>query len=91
MSKGSGIAHTPEFRRQLRAKLLVLRKGCEICGIAVWSELVLHHKRYRHEIEMRDLSLLCRKHHDELHSFVRANDPDLPRFTDVYIKGMHNQ
>lgn len=80
-------AHTLGLRRKFKKKLLLLRGGCEVCGESEWGKLELHHKVYRWTLEIDDLSLLCREHHQLLHKFVKASDRDLPRFTDVFISG----
>ena len=62
-------------------------KKCKACGYS--KKLVNHHTHYAglHGALLDKTIILCERCHNLLHKFVRGKDPDLPTFTDNFVKG----
>lgn len=83
--------YSRELQRKIKMRLIKAYGGCEICGEDQWGELVVHHKKYRVDVLPEHVHLLCNTHHNMLHKFCTGRDPELPRFTDDFIKLMKQE
>lgn len=71
----------------LKYELLSKHKSCRACGDGRIAKLVAHHVSYKnkgHELP-GDVILLCQDCHNLLHKFVKGNDPELRKYTHMFV------